>query len=304
MRYFKLENSKGEIVDITTKSIFFHDISGLGYEEENDFIRVGSVWRLNSREYSQLPITGKLCFTENEDTTPYQKYTKFKTFVDYAPLTLYYYPYGVDGKFYRKAVRVSNLTKTEINEYGVLDDDIEFMPYTPWYEIVTGETSEVDIDDRAWIWGDGDENPPLVFEPADGQNARPARFRGEFRALINLVSETDNGSPVKITMIGPATNPTWSQYVEDEYVASGGFDSSANFSLRSGEKLIIDNTTGDYSMIVEDSTGQRRSVYSLRSFDLACFFTLRQGRNTFAVTSADSQPVKMLIEGYIYYATV
>lgn len=304
MRYFKLENSKGEIIDITTKSIFFHDIGGLGYEEENDFIRVGSVWRLNSREYSQLPITGKLCFTENEDTTPYQKYTKFKTFVDYAPLTLYYYPYGLNGKFYRKAVRVSNLTKTEINEYGVLDDDIEFMPYTPWYEIVTGETSEIDIDDRAWIWGDGDENPPLVFEPAEGQNARPARFRGEFRALINLVSESDNGSPVKITLIGPAENPTWTQYVNDEYIASGGFDPSASFSLRSGEKLIIDNTTGDYSMIVEDSTGQRRSVYSLRSFDLACFFTLRQGKNTFAVTSADSQPVKTLIEGYIYYATV
>lgn len=304
MRYFKLENSKGEIVDITTTSILFHDVGGLGYEEENDFIRVGSVWRLNSREYSQLPITGKICFTEHGDTSPYQKYSQFKTFVDYAPLILYYYPYGVDGKRYRKTVRVSNLAKTEINEYGVLDDDIEFMPYTPWYEVVTGETSEIDIDDRAWIWGDGDENPPLVFEPAEGQNARPAKFRGEFRALINLNSESDNGSPVKITMIGPATNPTWSQYVAGEYIASGGFDPSANFSLRSGEKLVIDNTTGDYSMTVEDSAGVKRSVYSLRSFDLACFFTLKQGMNTFAVTSADGQPVKTLIEGYIYYATV
>lgn len=304
MRYFKLENSKGEILDITTTSILFHDISGLGFEEENEFIRVGSVWRLNSREYSQLPITGKMCFTEHSGTTPYQKYSQFKTFVDYTPLIMHYYPYGITGKLYKKVVRVSKLSKSEINEYGVLDDDIEFAQYTPWYEIVTGETSDVTVDDRGWIWGDGGENLPLVFEPEDGQSAIPARFRGEFRSYINLFSETDNGSPVKITMIGPAANPSWSQYVEGEYIASGGFDSSSDFNLLSGEQLIIDNTTGDYLMTVVNSQGQKRSVYSLRSFDVACFFTLKKGQNTFTVTSADGRPVKTLIEGYVYYATV
>lgn len=304
MRYFKLENSKGEILDITTTSILFHDISGLGYEEENEFIRVGSVWRLNSREYSQLPITGKMCFTEHGDTTPYQKYSQFKSFVEYSPLIMHYYPYGLDGFLYKKRVRASKLNKGEINEYGVIDEDIDFTPYTPWYEIVTGETSETDIDDRAWIWGDGDENPPLVFEPAEGQIARPARFRGEFRMLIDMYSETDNGSPVKITIVGPAVNPSWTQYVDDEFISSGGFDNSANFSLASGETLVIDNTTGNYSMTVTSSSGLVRNVYSLRSFDLDCFFTLRQGKNTFAVTSADGAPVKTIIEGYKYYATV
>lgn len=304
MRYFKLENSKGEILDITTTSMLFHDISGLGYEEENDFIRVGSVWRLNSREYSQLPITGKMCFTEHGDTSPYLKYTQFKTFVDYAPLVIYYWPYGIEGKVYKKRVRVSKLGKSEINEYGVLDDDIEFTVYTPWYEIVKGETSDTDLDERAWIWGDGDGNPPLVFEPQEGQNARPARFRGEFRSLINLNSDSDNGSPVKITMIGPASNPTWTQYVDGDYISSGGFDPDADFNLASGEKLVIDNTTGEYTMSVESAGGVIRNVYSLRSFDLDCFFTLRQGKNTFAITSADGVPVKTLIEGYIYYATI
>ena len=308
MRYFKLENSASptpEELDITTTEILFHDISGLGFDEQTDFASVGSVWKLNSVSYSQKAVSGKICFTDYKGTTPYTKYTFFKTFIDKPPLTLVYYPEGLDGVPYRKKVRVTKLEKGEIDKYGVLDVGIDFMPYTPWYEIVQAKNGGEVVDgDTGWVWGDGGENPPLVFEPIAGTNAIPAKFRNEVRAPVDIYSKVDNDSPVKITVYGPVTNPVWNHYVNDTFIASGGFDSNSNLTLNEGERLIIDNTEGEYSLTVLSDVAPPRNVYSLRDFDQQCFFTLRKGKNTVIVSSENANSIKVEVEGHIHYATV
>lgn len=308
MRYFKLENSASptpEELDITTTEVLFHDISGLGFDEQTDFASVGSVWKLNSVSYSQKPVSGKICFTDRKGTTPYTKYTHFKTFIDKTPLTLIYYPEGIDGLSYRKKVRVTKLEKTELDKYGVLDVGIDFTPYTPWYEIVEAKNGgEIVEHDTGWVWGDGDENPPLVFEPTAGMNAIPAKFRNEVRAPVDIYSKVDNDSPLKITIHGPVVNPVWTHYVDNNLVASGGFDSNASLTINSGERLVIDNTEGEYSMTVYSNNALPRNVYSLRDFDQQCFFTLRKGKNTIVVTSTSTSAIKVELEGHIHYATV
>lgn len=301
MRYFKLRNSSGVFFDITNEEYLFHEISGLGFEETNEFRRVGPVWKLTSSIFSQVNPSGKMLFTEFGNTTPYEKYTRFKRFIVQAPLDLIYYPDGATGKSYRKKVRVSRLDKTEMTELGVLDCDIEFTPYSPWYEIVKIENiPEEAIENAHWIWDIGNRWRDSV----DGDSAISRYiFGGESRNDVFIDCESNTKGLVKLIIDGPARNPSWLHYVDNMLESSGGFSSNSSIMINEGEQLIIDNTEGTYTITVHSST-EDRNVYSLRDFDKKCFFNLEAGRNRFVVTSEDGVPVHMLVEGHIHYATV
>lgn len=303
MRYFKLENSLGNSFDITNEDFFFHDIEGLGFEEDNVFNRVGPVWKLNSTAYSQSKPGGKIMFTEFGSGTPYDKYDIFKRFIAQNPLTLIYYPNGIGTKSYRKKVRVSKLGKTEITELGVLDCDIEFASYSPWYEIVTVENEIDETDENVhWIWDVGNQ----WRDGNDGVEGIPRyRFGGESKNGVELDCDSNAKGLIKLTIDGPALNPTWSQYVDGNLISTGGFSSASAFSLGSNERLVIDNTNADFLMTVyATSTGEGRNVYSLRDFDKKCFFNLMAGKNLIVVTSEDGTPVHFMVEGHVHYATV
>lgn len=170
MRYFELKNSADEVLDITTQEILFHEIDGLGFEETTDFRAVGPVWRLNSAEYNQMAVTGKMLFSEEGELTPYRKYAAFRNFIQKAPLTLIYHPHGFGTEPYYKKVRSAKLAKSEINEYGVLDCDIEFMPYTPWYTVSSYENivpEDTEIEHTGWIWDIGNSWRDIDSESGD-----------------------------------------------------------------------------------------------------------------------------------------
>lgn len=301
MRYFKLENSSGASFDITNEEYLFHEINGLGFEEDNEFRRVGPVWKLTSTSFSQKHPSGKMLFTNFGNTTPYQKYTIFKRFIAQPPLVLIYCPEGAGTKAYKRKVRVSKLEKTEMTELGVLDCDIDFAPYSPWYEIVTVENSPEEVVENAhWIWDVG--NRWRDIDNGDSETPR-YKFGGESRNDVFFDCETNTKGLVKIIIDGPARNPSWLHYVNSSLESSGGFSSGSTLVLNEGEQLIIDNTEGNYSITVH-SNNEDRNVYSLRDFDKKCFFNLEAGRNRFVVTSEDGVPVHIIVEGHIHYATV
>ena len=187
MRYIKLKNSAGAEYDITSKNALFHDIQGLGFSEDGQYKAIGDVWVLNSVSSQQSPISGDICFGYEGD--PYGTFNIFANFIRETPLTFLYFPKGLTGKCYRKRVRVSSLEKGELNEYGVLDCPVEFLPQTPWYEEVSRETnaSEVDVDTPGWVWGGTSPTSlPLVFEPSSDVTKRRAKFRGEYIKFVQL----------------------------------------------------------------------------------------------------------------------
>lgn len=310
MRYFKLENSAAipETFDITTEEFFFHDISGLGFEEDNSFQRVGPLWRLESSVYRQKPITGKMCFTDRGGTTPYEKYVHFGKFIASDPLYICYWPHGLSGKVYRKRVRVSCLEKSEINKYGVIDERIEFTPYTAWFERVYAENVIIDDDDESqWVWDQGalwrnSADDPI---PPGGDRYR-YKFGGESMNILTLTCEDGIKSGlVKLAIHGPAVNPSWTHYVNGALASVGGMDSSTSFALSEAETLVVDNTTGSHIMsVLNASTGVTRSVYSLRDFDRKCFIDLKGGVNTISVVSEDGSPLKIELEGQLYHVAV
>ena len=307
MRYIKLKNSAGAEYDITSKNALFHDIQGLGFSEDGQYKAIGDVWVLNSVSSQQSPISGDICFGYEED--PYGTFNTFANFIRETPLTFLYFPKGLTGKCYRKRVRVSSLEKGELNEYGVLDCPVEFLPQTPWYEEVSRETkaSEVDVDTPGWVWGGTSPTSlPLVFEPSSDVTKRRAKFRGECIKFVQLESYTSKKNPVRLTLYGPLSNPFWSHYVNGKLVSSGGFAASQNVSVGEHEMLVIDNTDGKYSIKIyrEDSDELLRDVYRLRNFNLPCFFYMQSGSNQFVISSSDGRVNKIKAEGHVYYDTV
>lgn len=317
MRHFTLVNSSGVELDITTKEILFHEIGGLGFEEENDFRQIGDVWWLNRTGYNQATVSGKVIFTEEGTRTPYEKYWDFVRFIAKAPLTLKYSPYGEiddDDKertFYRR-VRVSKLDKTEITTLGVLDCDIEFICYTPWYRVVTNtfiQKSQTG-DLQAWIWGNGSDCPPLTFEPEDGQTATRAKFRDEdLIPSVAVACKSLVKCPAKLTIYGPVTNPTWTHEIErssgDILVGTGGFSPSSPVSLSSNEYLVIDATNGSYSITKHNANGTVTNVYQYRDFNKSCFITLHEGTNIITVLASSGTTARRFeLESHLYYATV
>lgn len=312
MRYFSLINNLGETLDITTKTIFFNAVSGLGFEEETSFRSVGSVWWLNYSTIRQKPVSGKILFTDLEDTDPYVSYEEFTKFIRYAPLELEYLPRGLDGPAYYRRVRVTKLTKSELTQFGALEEDIEFTPYTPWYEsLYRANANDEDAYTGEWIWGDGAEHPDVMFPPTpDG--ATPTIFGADSNYWVSADIPDCDDSPARLTIYGPAINPRWTHYVDGEAVSAGGF--TQNVTIADGEALVIDNTTeiSEIAVYAVDQNDEeklalgemRRDLYQIRNFDNECFITLQPGVNRIVVSSSDGKALKLILEGHIYNATV
>lgn len=317
MRHFKLENSSGEERDITTTSVLFHEISGLGFEEENSFKRIADSWVLNKSDYNQGTISGKILFNAGEtlsrEDDPYYKYLDFSDFITKSPLILKYYPYGVSGNeddiFYRK-VRVSKLAKSEKNEYGVLDCDIDFTSYTSWYQIETFTYTRPDAedDDDHWVW-----DTPVIFEPSTVQisgGAIPAKFAWEEDQYFEIqLKGLQAKAPTKLTIWGPLLNPYWTHGVlvgnTIRPISSGSFSDSETISIDSGDRLVIDNTDGNYSITKVTASGQIQNLYPYRDFGTECFVSMSNGRNVIYVGSSASESTPQITaEVHKLYATV
>lgn len=303
MRYFKLENADGEIFDITTEQFLFHDISGIGFEEDNDFVSIGRVWKLNRSVYQQGVVSGTMCFHSIDQASPYTLYKEFYTFINKTPLVLLYYPNGLNTMEYRKRVRVSKLDKSEITELGVLECDIDFVSYTPWYKIVKdlivpGEEQT----NGGWIW-DRDNRWRDSFD-AD-YSTYHYQFNSSYRRTIRFNSEINGEGPVKLVIHGPITNPSWTHYVDGKVEATGGLAEGSSIIVTSSEYLTVDNTNGVYSLTVYNSeTGLTRNIYQYRDFNKQCFFTLKKGLNEIVINGDSNDAVQIEAEGHIYYATV
>lgn len=244
MRHFTLVNNSGDSLDITTTEILFHDISGLGFDEDNDFRQIGDFWQLNRTSRQQATISGSVIFNEGK-ADPYTAYRTFVSFISKPPLTLLYNPMGpirsslinsevlVDN-CYRRTVRVAKLDKSEKNEYGVLDCSIEFACYTPWFSVLT-ETFIFEPKEQlypGWFWAGTETktvidpeteeestveivHPPLVFEPTQEQEETVTKsiFRDESPSYYDITNVDLQGSvdcPIRLIADGPLLNPIWS----------------------------------------------------------------------------------------------
>ena len=81
MRQFKLINANGQEFDLMDKTTFFQSPSGLGFENDLEYINAGYSFIETDSELSQKTISGEIAFLG------YDKYSKFIRFCNASPLT-------------------------------------------------------------------------------------------------------------------------------------------------------------------------------------------------------------------------
>ena len=141
MRQFSLENIQGETFSLNDDSAFLHSPAGLGFSRDIEFQRMGIHHGIVSDGFSQKSISGSVCFSDDSESSAYEKYAAFARFLQFTPLILHY----TTDRHYKIDVMPSTIEKTEIEALG-LDVSVDFTAISLFYEDVEAAgTSEVII---------------------------------------------------------------------------------------------------------------------------------------------------------------
>lgn len=278
MRQFYLRNANGAEYNLTIpKTAFLHSVSGLGYEEENTYQRVGNRFALLKRRLKQGKLPGTVQFWQNEGHKNYQTFVKFCQF---RPIVLVYNPLGNKEYFCRGSV-----SKVVYDEKKPLQADIEFTCMTPFFESVRVVTYP----------GDGGEYGKIY------DYTYPYRYSSATENNVTINVDSTEESPCRLTIHGALVNPEWRHYVNNQLVSTG----KVNVTIPSNHYLVID-TTGD-KLTIEEYDNMNQFIadrYQLSDFGTQRAVYLQYGQNRIAVDDEGGNKVTVVAEGELYYASV
>ena len=200
MRQFNLRNSIGEEYRLNSLDNFFHTPEGLGFQRNAVYQKIGARYSIIRDGFRQKPITGQIMFKSDHVASAYNRYLKFKNFLQEIPLTLVYRIPG--GEFCIDCVP-DIVEKTEINSSLGMNVGIELMPLCMWYQTV-----------------EKSENSSSVSIISDSVNESPCglRFSGVTKSNASLSwSQTVDGVEVMTgTLLGVTIASTDMVYVRSD----------------------------------------------------------------------------------------
>lgn len=277
MRKFRLINAEGSSFDLNSQAAFFHSVDGFGYKDETQYEQIGTDYYALEDSFAQGQMKGQIVFAGKD---PYGKYREFTKFVRAVPLTLVY---EMDEVF-RVPVRLTEIGKAELEKGGnFLNCDVTFLAAGLFYKTVQKYSETISVGGKVYPY-------EYTYSYADvSQNT------------VMIDSDSYEDSPCRITIFGPAINPIWKHYVNNELYEIGKYDGT----IPDDHKLVIDSTNIPYSITergVSDEVVADR--YQLCDFTTERFFHLQHGTNRISVTHDGLNMVNVLVEGKISYETV
>ena len=277
MRKFRLINAEGSSFDLNSQAAFFHSVDGFGYKDETQYEQIGTDYYALEDSFAQGQMKGQIVFAGKD---PYGKYREFTKFVRAVPLTLVY---EMDEVF-RVPVRLTEIGKAELEKGGnFLNCDVTFLAAGLFYKTVQKYSETISVGGKVYPY-------EYTYSYADvSQNT------------VMIDSDSYEDSPCRITIYGPAINPIWKHYVNNELYEIGKYDGT----IPDDHKLVIDSTNIPYSITergVSDEIVADR--YQLCDFTTERFFHLQHGTNRISVTHDGLNMVNVLVEGKISYETV
>lgn len=186
VRRFRILNKNNKYLDLLDLDVFAHNPEGLGIDIDHNFYQAFNTYADVAQASKQPEITLDIIFGYISE----QAYTKFNDmlyFLNVGGLKLEYTVPGV-GVFLRD-VSIGSLTKTDIDEYGVLQEKLKLIGTSPWYSWIPLTTPFVPLIDAGIIY---DDTVGLQYEhkayawSADGSKNFSRRFPN-----INLLKNTD-----------------------------------------------------------------------------------------------------------------
>jgi len=275
MRTFTLINENGTEYNLTAKgTAFFYGIDGLGFDKKLDFQQVDERFLLTTAKIAQNSVKGSVQFFQPGAVNEYFEFAKFCQ----GKLRMKYNP--GHGVYYRDGY-VKTIGRNDGKDIRIAT--IDFVCTSPWYKVISqfnngavsgGKTYDYEYD-------------------YEYTSATPGS--------IMIDSDTMQESPVKFTIFGPSTNPSWRHYVDGQLKTTG----KINGSISVNHVLVIDTTVIPWSIKQFDSLGNLvADMYQNSDFSTERFIRLGNGRNVITVDDDGIDTLTIKAEAQIEYDTV
>ena len=273
MRRFVLINSKGMRYDLNAGKAFMTNPTGLGYDVKADYENYNDFFVVKSREMKQPKVKGTINFDS------YEEYFNFISFCQFIPLELEYTSY----KTFYMTCNIDKLEKKELEGVGKLKCPVEIVGVTPFYDkIVKSNTST----------GTVGKTYPYTY---------PYTYAGADTGTVEFDVNSNMDSGVKMTMMGPLTNPSWSYFVNGIKRLSG----KINANIASGNRLVIDTTKSPYTIHEVDNKNELvEDRYKNSDFTTKRFIQLQAGTSVITCTHEGTNTISMIVEAHVNYESV
>lgn len=268
VRKFKLINAEGAEWDLMRKDGFLYAPEGLGINQENEYMRIGSTYELVQRLSAQKTFNFTMVFSG------YDVYREFSRFIIYAPLKLAYMPLNewayADGE-------ITVLGKSEIShESRRLECDAVFTATSLWYIPRAARRTSADVESPKRY------NYTYDYTYADAING-----------YIAVVNDSNEDAPATISIMGPVVNPSWYVSVNNEVVASG----SVTATVPDGNKIVINSKDG-YLEIAEYTLENVlvRNLYQFTDFSRETFVLFPPGNSVLFISGSSEDPIEAWVQ--------
>lgn len=268
VRKFKLINSTGAEWDLMRKDGFLYEPEGLGINQDNEYMRIGSTYELVQSLSAQKSVNFTMVFAS------YSVYREFARFIIYAPLKLAYMPLNewayIDGD-------ITSLSKTEINpNTRRLECAAVFTATSLWYIPRAARKTAEDV-----------ENPKRYDYGYDYQ------YADAINGYIAVVNDSNEDAPATISIMGPITDPAWYVSVNNNVVSSG----SVTATIPEGDKLVINSKDG--ALEVSEYTTDNvmvRNLYQATDFSRETFVLFPPGNSVLFISGTSEEPIEAWVQ--------
>ncbi|MBL1223738.1 phage distal tail protein domain-containing protein [Enterococcus sp. BWR-S5] len=280
VRKFSITNAKGETVSLNNdEDLFAYSPEGLGVSFSNEYYGANGNFLVSSVALNQPVFSIRVLFSP-EKNRYYQKYHEFIQFLNYQPLTLNYSI--VEKGTFKRDCRLNTLTKTEINEWNIIDEAIELDFLTPWYQWIEGihtEYSDQLGDGKIYINNDMANNEGFhiydyVYEEQNEES------RGLFKVVNDSIyMGVSEGSPLEITIYGGETgvsNPSWELYSGSELIQNDRYF----IDIPPGYEFVVSSVPQNQFVRLIAPNGTVSNVYQSQDMTKTNFVTIPIGTYT------------------------
>lgn len=281
IRNFYFENETGERIDCQkiNGNLFFYNVTGLGFEEEIEYVQIGDNFIANRRKIKQNQIAGELDFYE----MTYDEYCNFVDFILRASsLRLIYVPKKSIRTEYYRDIDLFKIDKNEEDEYNILTCPITMNAKSLWYEAkevvynIDSVTNELRWD---FQWN-------AVFAAYDNRN-------------IIFDNKGHTEAPFKLELNGEVINPKIT-ILEDE-IEVKQLDLNG-LTIEEGETFIY-NTKDTEQEIIKTGSSGTTNLFSFLNPNFINFYKLRKGASKIRL-EADNEITSGKLTIYVQYKAV